>query len=485
MGIGISDESGMAHHRVRLDGVNPLGGGHAIHALVPAPAVAGVSAVRSMRLGSRPAAAAARLRALFALIGVLALPLTGTAAPAAEPRAIRMGPLELGMRIHEIKAALPGVSWKVVSASVFTGRELQVAAEGALELGGQRMKVEVRDTPYEWNIGLSADFTEASPQACEQAGLAVFSALETGSGPLTAIRDPGETVTFGRASSARFTAFEGRRDPVARQSLARSAVHTLVLSAQIQEPRQELRATASFDAKGARNCRVNIMALGWERKPPMQAVTYDESKTLRRMNIGDRHRLASGVALPEGGVSVSMHCQVSRQSGQVLQCRELGDRPFPAAISNVAGRYAGAMAFDMSGIDRDDPQPVLMDIPVRVSPDDVKPLNFGAAPMLAMSDVVFARTPPAKEVQYAFPMKALRKGVGARAETLCQIQADGSLICLPAAVRQTDGQSDMAPDFARGAARLLPQYHAAPTLKDGGPSAGQVFGMGVSFVVSE
>ena len=419
------------------------------------------------------------------LAGVLMGLCAVVAGASAEQRPIRLGPLELGMRIGEIKAALPSANWQLISKSAFTGGEFRVVAEDALDLAGRRLKVEVTNHPYNWDIGLTARFNEATPQACEQSGLQLLAALEVGTGPLSPGRDPGETVTFGQASSARFTAFEGRREAVQRKHVARSEVNLLVLSAQIQAQRQEVKASAVFDAKSTPNCRFNVMALGWQPQPPMQAVPYEESKTLQRMNIGDRHRLASGVELPEAVVVVPMQCQVSRQSGKVLKCNELGNRPFSAAVSNVAGRYAGAMAFEMSGIDRDEPQPVLIDIPVRVSRDDVKPLDFGQAPVLPMTDLVFTATPSAKEVQQAYPFKALRQGVGARVETRCQVQTDGSLICLAGAVLQSNAQTDLVNDFSNAAARLLPLYRVAPALKDGRPSAGQVLGLGVQFLLAE
>jgi hypothetical protein len=445
-----------------------------------------------MPVCSAEAGRAAQRRLLHAFTGLMALwvalatPAVSATNAEGETRSIQLGPLQLGMRIAEIRAALPTAAWQLVSKSEFSGREFKIAAEDALELGGKRFKVEVHDLPHQWGIGLSAHLPEPNPLACEKAGMAVLAALETGTGTLQGRpRDEGELVPFGRASTARFTAFEGRREAVPRQQVARADVHTLVLATQLQAQRQEVKATVTFDAKSAQRCRVNIMALGWQPKPPMQTWAYDERKVVQRMNIGDRHRLASGVPLPEGGALLSMQCQVSRQSGRVLLCNELGDRPFAAAVSNVAGRYAGAMAFDMSGVDRDEPQPMLVDIPIRVSPSDVRPLDFGSAPLIPLADIVFTEQPPAKEVKHAFPIKALRKAVGARAALLCQVQSDGSLICLRPVVRQTDGQSDLAPDFEHGVTRLVPQYRVAPQLKSGGPSAGQVFGLSLLFAVSE
>jgi hypothetical protein len=404
---------------------------------------------------------------------------------ATESKIIRIGSIDLGMRIPEIKAALPGAVWKLVSKSAFSGRESKVSAEGAIELGGRRFNVEIRDELYEWDIELTAHSSETSPSACEQAGLAVLTALEDGTGPLTASRDDGETVSFGRASTARFRAFEGRREPVARKHLERSTAHTLVLSARLEAQRQEVKATVSFDATQSKNCRINLIALGWQQQPPWQSVAFDERKVIKRMSIGDQHRLASGVALPENGAAVTMQCQVSRQSGRVLVCNELGDKPFSAAISNLAGRYAGAMAFDTADLDRDNPQPVLIDIPIRVSPSDVKSLGFGNRAPLLMSELTFVASPPTKEVQYAYPVKALRKGVGAQVAIICQVQVDGSLICRPPVVTQTDGQTDLHPDFAHGAAKLIPQYRVAPQLKNGESSNSVVFGLGLRFALSE
>ncbi len=128
--------------------------------------------------------------------------------------------------------------------------------------------------------------------------------------------------------------------------------------------------------------RVNVDRMGLatkreaERLEVKGTVTYDESRVVRRMSIGDRHRLASQLNLAADEIVVPQQCQVSRQAGAVLVCHPGANATADPDIKGVAGRYAGAMAFDLSGLDRDDSQPVLVEIPVRIARSDVRPLSF-------------------------------------------------------------------------------------------------------------
>jgi hypothetical protein len=142
------------------------------------------------------------------------------------------------------------------------------------------------------------------------------------------------------------------------------------------------------------------------------------------------------------------------------------------------------MTFDMSGLDRDDPQTVLVEIPVRVARSDVRPLALPSS-LLPISQVEFVTAPSAKDLKDVFPWKALRAGVGAEVTVGCGIQDDGSLICITLGVRPQDGGDQFRADFARAVEKLVPLYRAAPQLRDGKPSAGAAFAMAVGFKVSE
>jgi hypothetical protein len=403
----------------------------------------------------------------------------------AAPAPIRFGPIEFGTSLEQIQAAVPEARWQTTSRSEYTGRAFKIAAEEAIEFGGRRMKVEAHRQKYDWDMILTSRTTEASPEACEQAGLAMLTALEDSAGRLHGAPDPqGETLNFGRGSTARFLALDDRSRPIARKKLARSKVDRLSLSAGLEAEQLDLDAYAAYDARNAANCLLSITAIGWRERPPPSVITFDEKKIVRRMSVGDRHRLASTLDLPAAGVTVPVQCQVSRQSGKVLTCQPRADAVVASEVVAVAGRYAGALAFDMSGLDRDDPQPVLVEIPVCVAPEDIRSLVF-AGPLLPMSDVAFEAVPPAREVQLAYPIDARRKGVAARVETTCQVQSDGSLVCRTPIVHQRDGRSDLRPEFERAVEKLVPMYRAAPALKDGKPSAGVAFGMAVAFELAE
>nr|MBP6514172.1 hypothetical protein [Steroidobacteraceae bacterium] len=124
-----------------------------------------------------------RFPAQFALLAALTLAALAARAES-EVTAIRLGPIRFGMSLDEIQAAVPGAGWQTAARSEFTGRAFKIAAADAIDFGGRPMKVEVRQHRYDWDVILSARSAEAGPQACEQAGLAMLTALEDGAGAL-------------------------------------------------------------------------------------------------------------------------------------------------------------------------------------------------------------------------------------------------------------------------------------------------------------
>lgn len=398
---------------------------------------------------------------------------------------IRLGPLVFGMGLEEIQAAVPGASWEVTSRSKFTGRAFGIVAADAIDFGGRRMEVRAREEKYDRDIVLTSRTTESSAQACEQAGLAFLGALESSAGTLQAgTSSYGEAVSFGRGSTALFTAFDEHSRLLTRKRAQRANVDRMGLATKREAERLEVKGTVTYDARSAENCVCTVTVISWRQRPPFEVIAYDESRVVRRMSIGDRHRLASQLNIAADEIVVPQQCQVSRQTGAVLVCHPGANATADPDIKGVAGRYAGAVAFDLSGLDRDDPQPVLVEIPVRVARSDVRPLSF-TGPVVPMSEVAFDAVPPGQEIQRVFPSQALRDGVGAVVETACEVQSDGSLVCRRPTVRQTNGSSDFASGFERAVEKLLPSYRAGPFMKNGTPSAGAVFGMAVAFKVAE
>lgn len=422
---------------------------------------------------------------LLAALAATAASLTAWPAQSEDMPAVQFGPIRFGMSVAEIQAAVPGARWEVTSTSEFTGRPFRLVAADALDYGGWRMTIGVRDEKYDRHVELTSAITAPDAAACEQAGLALFTALEGSAGTLTANRDPnGESVAFGNGSTALFTAFDASSNRVPRKRLARGKVDRMGLATRREAERLEVKGHVSFNARDAGNCTAHVIAIAWRQQPPPEVMAYEEKKVVGRMSIGDRHRLASPLVFSGDAVVAPLQCQVSRQSGKVLLCGAPRDPAVDPAWADVAGRYAGAMRFDMSGLDRDDPQPALVEIPVRVARSDVRP-PVVATNLLPVSQVEFVAAPTAKDLQDAFPWKALRTGVGAEVDVACRIEDDGSLICATLRVQQAPGVEQFRVDFERAVDKLVPLHRAAPALKDGKPSAGASFRMAVAFKVSD
>lgn len=421
-----------------------------------------------------------------ATAAALALTLAGTApAPAAEAPEIRFGPLTVGMSVAAARAALPQAAWKVGWASPVTGRVSRLSAPEALEFGGRRMNVDVRDEYYDWHLELTARSTEAHVQACEQAGLAMLTALEQAVGPLQAERNPGgEVLAFGTGSQAMWRAVQDPGEVLSRRQAASTRVDRMSLGARRLFDRLEVKGQVGFEARQAQNCSFFAIAIGWRPRPAPEVLAWDPARVRERMTIGERHRLAAGLNLPPEGVAVRLRCEVQRQSGLVGSCQPVDPAAQAPEFLRLAQRHAARMVLDMSGQDRDDPQPMVTELPVTLTPGDRRPLDFGP-PTVPMSGVRFVGQPDGKALRSAYPFRAQRQGVGAVVDLACQVQTDGTLVCLPAQAAGREALGPLAVEFERAAETLAADYRSAPELADGRPSAGVVIGLRVRFAMGD
>lgn len=419
-----------------------------------------------------------------ALALLLPLGLSPGAVAAEAPPVVRWGPLTVGMTVDEARAALPQAEWKVGWASPVTGRVSRLAAREAIEFGGRRMNVDLRDERYDWHLELTASSTEAGHAACEQAGLVLLAALEQSVGPLQARREAGsELLPFGNGSQASWRAVQDPGETLSRRQAAQTRVDRMSLSARREFDRLEVKAQVGFDARQAQNCSFLAIAIGWRPRPEPEVMAWDPARVRERISLGERHRLAQGLALPPEGLTVRLRCEANRQSGAVRSCRPVDEAAQPVELLRVAQRHAARLVLDMQGLDRDDPQAVLLDLPVLLHPSDRRPLDFGS-PTVPMSGLDFLAQPTAEAQRQAFPFRALRQGLGATVDLACQVQADGTLVCRPAQAAERERLGPLAVDFERAAETLAADYRAAPALKDGRPSAGVVIGLQLRFAVA-
>lgn len=406
-----------------------------------------------------------------------------TVAAVATP--VHLGPLPFGPDLAQVQAALPAANWEVLARSEYSGRPFSLRARDAMEFGGRRVTVEARADKYSWSLTLNGYTAEADAAACQSAATTFFTALEGAVGTLQGDPEPNAAIVpFGQGSTMILNARDERDRLIPPARIARSRPSRLGMAVEREVDNFVTKAYAAYDSGNPQNCVASVTLNGWRDQPPPDVMPYDETRVIRRLPIGEQHRLASTLTgLPPAGYVVPMQCRVSRQSGKVLTCFVRDESVAPPEVIAVAGRYAGGMAFDTSAYDRDDPRELLVDVPVRVAPGDVRSLEFGG-PVVPLQRIVFAEQPSAKEVNYAYPIRALRAGIGAGVDLTCEVQADGSLICRPPVVRVSagaDAPAALVPDFENAADRLVPQYRVAPQLADGKPSAGAVFQLTLAF----
>ena len=285
------------------------------------------------------------------------------------------------------------------------------------------------------------------------------------------------------------------------------------------------------------SCRIRLEANRSPSFPPLQTVAFKDLSAAQSPSISRRHfelsRLAISVTLPPGGVEVTVRCNVDRDSGKTRDCRPADspgviaglisspprDRdgaeteviigigtptptatpptaqpplppPLPALTPealaskarNTATRLARAYQFDMSqlaGLDRDDPQPVLVDIPVRMTPMDVRELKATATAVpVTQAGFRWATRAPAHVLEQLYPKRALRREEQTNVALVCEVQEDFSAVCAPAAQSPRP-----APDFEWAALEILTYYRAEPKSAAGTPTPGIKFLQNLQFKI--
>jgi hypothetical protein len=263
-------------------------------------------------------------------------------------------------------------------------------------------------------------------------------------------------------------------------------------------------------------CRIRLEAQRALNPPPLQQLPATALTAAQAPSISRRHfeqsRLAISVLLPASGVDVNVQCRVERDYGRTRDCRlsERGDRqktipdlassvtyvtlistpnhnaiitngppPPPltpealtAKVHSTALRLARAYQFDMArvpNLDRDDPLPVLVDIPIRMAPTDLREVKAtDQAVPLSQAGFRWATRPPASQLEQLYPKRALRAAEQTNVALVCEVQEDFSAVCAPA---KQDPRP--APDFEWAALEILTYYRAEPMAKDGTTTVGR------------
>jgi hypothetical protein len=460
---------------------------------------------------SRVLAAVARCAFLLCI-----LPVHAEAPPAAvtAPASIGIGPFRLGMSLDEIRAAAPQVAWRNVSVSRYTGRVFSMRSDATLPLAGVDFEVEAMAHYYRHQLRLDGVRRVADAAACERAGLELLTAIEPQAGPFTSYppvttppsggglywqtqrsangsitvmpsaapgtagRSDGETVTFGKGSTALVEAFDDKYRPRPRVKMLGGPPAFLSMRAHSRGDWREVQAEINYGDHGDLNCAMRVELAAWTQPPLPQAFDTSQAKVVREASIGERHYVHRPLdGRPGPAIDVELACEIDRRSGWPMDCGIVRPDDLSLQHEDVAISLAHLMTYDMSGVDRDDPQPMRGTVRVKVDPAARKPIDFLASPRTAADSIEFAEQPDPEGARLVPPVLGGDEEAGVGVKLVCRIEADGSLICAdPDAA--TDPQHQAVVAAATRVSAL--EYRVAPSLRGGGPSAGKVFELTVA-----
>jgi hypothetical protein len=467
-------------------------------------------------LGASAAAADARTAAVPASPAATAVtPDAPPPSPAAAPAPPAIGPFRLGMSLAEVRAAVPSVEWQDVMVSRATGRVFSMRSDGTVPIGGVEFGVEALAHYYEHRLQLDGAREVADAAACERAALELLAAIDSQAGPFTSTvprttpasggglywqtqrsasgsitvvptpapgtpaRTDGETLTFGQGSTVLVETFDAQYRPRPRIKRLGGPPEFLQMTARNRGDRHEVQVEIAFGGAGGSACAMHVDLRSWVPPPLPQAFDTSTAKLVREASIAERHLVHAPLAGRAGpAIDVELGCEIDRRSGWALGCGVLRPDDLDFETERVAIDLTRLVAYDVSGVDRDDPQNMRGTVRVRVDPGARRPLDFLAAPRTPLDDVELLERPDPEAARVV--SRVLRQDedeeTGVEVPLVCRIETDGSLICVdPQGATEPERRAVVA-TASRVAATA---YRAAPALLSGAASAGKVVELAV------
>jgi hypothetical protein len=422
-----------------------------------------------------------------------------------------LGPLRLGMTLDEVRAATPGATWQPEQVSRFTGRAYRLRSVPELPLHGLPFEVEVHRRYHEQSIRAQAVLRRGSADTCERTALDWLKAAEPGLGPFagsTPVSTPpqggglqwntqrlpgggvtvvpsarpgipgrtdGETLPISPRASVLAQAYDDDERPRARRALLSGEPARLKLTATHVGQGYELELRAEYlAADRGDDCSLSVKMHRLLLPGLPQPFDAAAHPLRAQASVAVRHLAYGDTPPPAQPTEVTLRCDIERAYGHTRRCSAVGDR-VPPALETVALRLAGVLAYDMSGVDRDDPVPLRGVVRVRLSPEDRRPLDFAALPRTPREALVFTAEPGPGDVEGFYPFQARDQGQEADTDLACRVEADGSLLCVPGGPTSGGAFADAAVRLAAAA------YRVAPTMRDGSPSVGRVVPLQLAF----
>lgn len=410
--------------------------------------------------------------------------------------AIGFGPLLVGMPFEEVTTAVPEAQWVAGDPYRFSGQPRRLSTAHGVRIAEVDFSARLsRGHHGQYSIGLEHAGAAADADDCERRARAVFLAVEAQTGPMAS---PGELIAheyveeIGARSQAKLsqTLDDAMRKPVPRaKPRGRQPARRWLRAEGLpndSRPATTVNFAMDYRRDGSDACVIRLEAERPALAPAETPLALGELTTDRGPSIGLRHLLASRLLatgdLPETGVDAVFDCLLDRASGVLFGCAAAGTAPPPANAEEQTRRavqrralhgLATAYHFDLArvpGLDRDDPVPLLVSIPVRLHPGDVRSLQDTAS-AVPMKTAGFRWAQVAREstLERLYPTRALRAGEQSAVALVCRIEEDLSPVCAP--VQQ---EPRPAPDFEWAALEILTHYRAQPQAVDGTSTIGRL-----------
>ena len=427
------------------------------------------------------------------------------------------GPFRLGMSLDEIRAAAPQVAWRNVMVSPFTGRVFSMRSDDLVTIAGVEFEVEALAHYYQHGLRFEGAKQVQDAVACERAGIEVLTAVEAQAGPFSSNkprstpgtsgtglswqtqrsangsisvvpvpsfsggspgRTEGETVSFGQGSTALIDAFDSQYRPRPRQKRLGSLPAYFELRAFNRGDRFDVNAEVDYGGDAGFNCAVRLELESWTQPPLPQTIDATRARFVHTPTIAERHWVHASLA-PKGlqPADAEVSCDVERRSGWTFGCGVVRPDGISPAQEEAAQSLARLTVFDMTGMDRDDPQFMRGTVRVRIDPATaVRSTDFAAAARTPLADIEFAEQPDPAAARQVPPVLANNDDATVQVSLTCRAEADGSLICIDAEAAADPERTSVVRAAVRVAASA---YRVAPKLRNGEPSAGRVFDLTV------
>ena len=419
-----------------------------------------------------------------------------------------IGPFRLGMSLEDIRAATPQTRWRDTRLAAFSGRVTAISTLDTVAIEGLEFQVQAQAPYYQHGLRLQAASPAASATACEQAALTWLSRVENQLGPFQSLaprqvaagpnslqwnvqrgaggsvsvtpsmnlgtpgRTEGQSLKLGVQSSVLVEAFDDTHRSRPRKGLLGGEPERLKLSAFNRGNNHRVDITVEFHESPARNCSTQVDMERWTLPPAPKVFDTETAKLLSQPSIAERHWAMPAAAPPlTAAVDVQLRCDIERLQGQTRRCGVVAPSDLNRQHAAAAMRLAQGLTYDMSGVDRDDPQAMQAIVRVRLQPDDRKLIDFLSLPATPAEDLQWEEQADEEDFKRAYPLGLQGTPPRVSVKVTCQIQRDGSLDCAGAELDDIPHRHE----FVFAATRVATLgYRASIQLRNGQPSAGRV-----------